>query len=376
MRRSGWNHAALFLIVTALTVGDARASRPAVDACEVRYELLELGALGPSSNSSAWALNNRGHATGNTGTSDQRSTAFLWSCDAGMEDIGLSTGLRDMAGIALNERDQVIIYASVPPEMIPRSFLWDRHNGAVRFDPTRVFLPHTLTNGGLASDGVRVWTADEGVRPLELGIQIIDSRPTNFGRIGGTMLAEDQENARVFTWTQRDGVKDLGPWPTQSTLTLDINDRGDLLLQDDDLRTAAIVDRFGNVVRLTLSADVLNVSAVALNVQREVVGFMLKTHTEPPGRSSRSFIWDSARGYRDLDALLFGTTTGQSRFNPSGINDWGWISGDVDFRVASLAIPVPAHVRRFENLQRLHGPQLCRAFNEIKVHRLLCSLQH
>jgi hypothetical protein len=88
---------------------------------------------------------------------------------------------------------------------------------------------------------------------------------------------------------------------------------------------------------------------------------------------SWSFVWDPTRGYRNLDQLF--EPLPENAFDAVSINDWGWIVGNRRDFNASLLVPVPAHIPRYQNLNRLQGPRLCRALAEVKVHKLLCALR-
>ena len=369
MRRTKWTRATWSVLALLLT--PPIAAPASTDFCEVRYEQLDLGSLNSFSRSAAHAVNNRGHVTGNSA-----ATTFLWSCGTGMEDIGQSIGQPDNVGVALNERDQVIVYVAPQyPQMVPDVLLWQRGKSPIVLDPNRQFFPEAITNSGAMVYADRLWTRATGLTQIDLGIPIVSSHLTNLGRLGGVFFDEATLETRIYTWTRREGVKDLGSALGESTFSMDINDRGDLLVDasSTDLRTAYIMDREGNVELLPRRADVLYLYPTRMNLHREVIGAELTNEFQPNGVRSRNFVWDAKHGYRNLDELV-GYTLGNS-FEAASINDWGWIVGNRRDFNSTLLVPVPAQVRRFENLNRLRGQQLCRALDEVKLHRLLCSVR-
>ena len=338
--------------------------------CETRYEAIDLGTLDPFSHSVATAINNRGHVTGNSA-----ATAFLWSCDKGLENIGQSIGQPDNIGVALNDLDQVVVMAAPQyPNFSPDTFLWERNKTLVVIERNRTLDADAITNAGIIASFDSLWSKATGFIPIELGVPIFRAHLTNLGRLGGIYFDEATSEERLFTWTRREGLKTLGPPLSDAVSTVDTNDRGDLLVDasSTDLRTSYIMSRNGQTVMLPLRADVRSLYATRTNLLREVIGTELALEVQPHGDRSRSFVWDPKRGFRNLNEL-FDPVPGDP-FDATSINDWGWIVGNRRDFNASLLVPVPAHSRRYENLNRLRGPQLCRALVEVQVHRLLCGL--
>lgn len=338
--------------------------------CETRYEAIDLGTLDPYSHSAATAINNRGHVTGNSA-----ATAFLWSCDKGIEDIGQLIGEPDNIGVALNDLDQVVVMAApVYPNFSPDSFLWERNKTPTVIARNRELDADAITNGGVIASYDSLWSKATGFVPIEIGVPVFRSHLTNLGRLGGIYFDEATSEERLFTWTRREGLTTLGSPLPSGVYTVDINDRGDLLVDasSSDLLTSYIMTRSGHTVTLPRREDVRYLYAWRINLLREVIGAELATEVQPHGDRSRSFVWDPRRGFRNLNEL-FDPVPGNP-FEATSINDWGWIVGNRRDFNASLLVPVPAHSRRYENLNRLRGPQLCRALAEVQVHRLLCGL--
>jgi hypothetical protein len=356
--------------VALATVSYGSDAAPANDKfCETRYEAIDLGTLDSFSRSAATAINNRGHVTGNSAAS-----AFLWSCEKGLEDIGRSIVQPDNVGVALNDLDQVVILAAPEyPNVPPDAFLWERTTAPTLIGRSVFFDTESITNSGVITSANSLWSKATGFIPLELGVPIYRSHLTNLGRLGGMYFDETTSAFRLFTWTRREGLRTLGPAIADAIYTVDTNDRGDLLVDasGSDLRTAYIMSRDGHVVRVPLRPDAKQLYASHINLGREVIGSEVAMQVQPHGDLSRSFVWDPKRGFQNLDEL-FDPVPGNP-FNATSINDWGWIVGNRRDFNASLLVPVPAHNRRFENLNRLRGPQLCRALIEVQVHRLLCA---
>jgi hypothetical protein len=351
---------------------DASAAPASTEFCEVRYEALELGTLPSQAKSAAFDINNRGHVTGRYGAS-----AFLWSCEKGLEDIGRSLSrLAANTGVALNDHDQVIVtIATEYPKYLPDVVLWQRNRAPLEIAQPQEFYPASMTNSGMVTFFGSMWSEATGTIPIDIGVSVIYSHLTNLGRLGGVYLDGTTFETRLFTWTRREGVKTLGAPLGEFAYPSDINDRGDLLVNDDStaMRRPYIMDRNGYSEILPLRADAVSLTATRINLQRQVIGMEITKEMQPHGSFSRAFVWDSKRGFRDLNEL-FDSPPGNS-FEPVSINDWGWIVGNRRDFHASLIVPVPANIPRFQNLNRLKGPQLCRALAEVKVHRLLCSLR-
>jgi len=365
MHRSTWNYLAPAFIAIALSPAALIAAPASNDFCDVRYEQIDLGSFSTFHKSVAADLNNRGHVTGNAST-----TTFLWSCDRGLEDIGRTLDRPENVGVLLNDRDQVIVFVAPQyPQYFPDTLLWERGKAPVAIAPGQPFDPRSFTNAGVVTSYGSLWSEATGVIPIDIGLFVVHSYLSNFGRLGGVYIDEATAEFRLFTWTPREGVTTLGSALSDDATPIGMNDRGDLLVTGDD--ATYIMDRHGRAQILPLRPDAVRIYATGLNLGREVIGSELATEVQPHGDRRRSFVWDRKSGYRNLNEL-FDLPPGNS-FEPVAINDWGWIVGNRRDFNATLLVPVPAHIRRFENLQRLQGPHLCRALDQVKLHRLLCS---
>ena len=357
------------LVCTApLYATDASPAGPSF--CETRYEPIDLGTLDPFSDTVANELNNRGHVTGQSA-----GTAVLWSCEHGLENIGQSMAPSENLGVALNELDHVVLMVAPEyPRWNPDVFLWRRGESPILVARDVAMPVDSINNAGVITSSNAVWTESTGLTYVDIGVPILRSYFTRFGRLGGTYFEDATLQTRLFTWTRSEGVKTLGPPVEDDVFPTDINDRGDLLVEatSTDLRTSYIMSPKGQVVMLPLRPDARQLYARRVNLLREVIGWELTVEMQPNGTFARNFVWDSRRGFRSLDDV-FEPVPGNP-FDATAINDWGWIVGNRRDFNASLLVPVPAHSRRFENLNRLRGPQLCRALAEAKVHRLMCSV--
>lgn len=365
MQRPAWNCMSRILIAIALFPVSVVAAPSGKDFCDVRYEQIDLGSFDPFAKSAAWDLNNRGHVTGNSS-----ATTFLWSCDKGLEDIGQTIARPDNVGVALNDRDQIIIMVAPQyPRYYPDALFWARGRAPVLITEESPFYPISLTNAGVVTSYDTLWSRATGITQIDIGVPVVYAYLSNFGRLGGVYIDEATAVFYLFTWTHDEGVTTLGPAPADSVFPADMNDRGDLLVGDGD--TAYIMGRDGRTEILPRRPDALYSYPTRLNIRREVIGTEVANEVQPHGDRGRSFVWDKQNGYRNLNEL-FDLPPGNS-FDPVAINDWGWIVGNRRDFNATLLVPVPAHVRRFENLQRLQGRHLCTALGQVKVHRLLCS---
>ena len=368
MDRSTWSFVSGVVVALALSPATSIAAPAGKAFCDARYEQIDLGSFDPFNKSAASDLNNRGHVTGNSSGS-----TFLWSCDKGLEDVGQFIGRPDNVGVLINDRDQIIVMAAPQyPAYSPDTLFWERGTTPVLISEQSPFYPVSFTNTGFVTYYDLLWSRATGIMPIDIGVPVVDAHLSNFGRLGGAYIDESTAEYYLFTWTQRDGVKTLGPAPADSPFPADMNDRGDLLVGDGN--TAYIMDRNGQTEVLPRRPDAAYLYASRLNLSREVIGSEVATEVQPHGDRRRSFVWDRKKGYRNLNDL-FDLPPGNS-FEPVAINDWGWIVGNRRDFNATLLVPVPAHIRRFENLQRLQGQQLCRALDQARLHRLLCSAVH
>ncbi len=223
-------------------------SAPGVVVRAVRWNpdgsVTPLGPL-PASTSEAWAINNRGYATGYTtvANGEIHAHATFWDRAGGQTDLGPFDG-GDGFGLRINERNEVAGVINYPGRT--EGFFWSRDTGTVRIDAGPGFALGDLNNRselvGSAEIGGRprgfYWTLRRGVVPLPLGLATISQAYdiNDRGEIVGAIAAAEGAAWRAALWPSYAAAPiDLNTQLYRAPAELElqaawrINERGDIL---------------------------------------------------------------------------------------------------------------------------------------------------
>ena len=233
---------------------------------------------------SAFAVNNRGQATGQGG---RFAYGFVWTERSGMQSLGTLDNAS--AGQDVNEQGVIVGFVSmfgVPPGNAgrsPRAAIWTPETG------WRVI-------GSLATG-------------TNSGAQAVNNR--------GTVVGSASEVGGAFLWTEQDGMVGLGTLPglTGSSAS-DVNEREDVVGTAGSGSSArAFIWSAGDGMRALTAPGWPQSFATGINARGWVVG-----RVEGPS-GGQAALWTS-----DGDLELLGTLGGTTA-SATGINDRGEVVG-------------------------------------------------
>jgi probable HAF family extracellular repeat protein len=244
------------------------AAATAPVATPAAYRVIDLGTLGQGQWTYAYAINNRGHAVG-----ESNGHAVLWR-DGRVIDLGALPGDSQSVATDINERDQVVGYSGDGGAQ--RAFVWKnghmRHLGELSY----AGAAHGINDAG---DIVGYSWADRPHAVLWRASRIIDLNRGDF-----QSFAYDISN---------DG------WIV-----------GERYTPDDTMNPNAVLWRNGHLTELFPG------SATAVNERHQIIG----------SDSGRAFLW-----YRGVATGLMCPPSEWGWCQPNGINERGQIAGSTGF---------------------------------------------
>ena len=198
------------LTVYALTLAAALVSPGAQAGAQLRYRVLNLGvpdSYGDPATSLAFALNNHGSVAGTVADPGQRrlERAFLFQ-DGRMRLLGHLGGLPTSEAVDINDRGQVLGYATDPATSERRLFLYDQGRltdlspGPDVNDRT----PHALNDAGQVVGAIhsRAFVLDgNGLRFIPFGADVSRSEAraiNDRGVVVGQAYVETESAYRAF----------------------------------------------------------------------------------------------------------------------------------------------------------------------------------
>lgn len=261
-----------------------------------------LGVLPGGSNSRAYGMNDFGQVVGRADTATSSSQAFLWDSTRGMIDLGALVGGSWSEAYDVNNAGQVVgMYGT---GFNYRAFLWDPVTGmqdigdlpgGSEFGEARgINESGQVVGEGNTDGGVRgfFWDSINGMQDLgDLPGGGSTSRAygiNDAGQVVGYSIATSGE--RAFRWDAVNGMQDLGELPGGADFSI----------------------------------------GYGINNLGQVVGGSSAGPPDPSsGSGSRAFIWDSATGIENLNSLIDDNDPAKSYLvliNAEAINDQGQIA--------------------------------------------------
>jgi probable HAF family extracellular repeat protein len=308
------------------------------------YRVTDLGVVPGNDSSSALAINDLGHVTGGSNLS-----AFFWSPQAGIVDLGVPATHNAAAGVAINNSDQIAVSTTKGPvgSFEGHAFRWTggayqdlgtlggSFSTAYGIDELGRIAGYAYTPFPSAIHAFRSTTGTS--------LNDIDGLGGNYS-LGYAMNASGEVVGQAYTaggeyhtfyWPGSGAMQDFGLFGGTQSQADDISDNGIIL----GVGAAAFIWQAG--VTTTISSPAFpGTRGNAVNNAGQVVG----SYVNDQG-FSRPLVWDAAHGSKDLNALLDPATgAGWLLLAANDINNAGKIVGqgfhDGQLRAFLLA-PVP-----------------------------------
>ena len=270
--------------------------------------MLDLGC----GQSFAGAINDTSHVVGSCGPASDTETAFIWTQDTGLQNLGALPNGTFSGANAINNANQVVgtsNYGTDPSDL--HAFLWTANTG--------------MTDLG---------TLPGGTFSLGNGINMA-------GQVVGYSGYDSASGYHAFVWTASSGMVDLGTLSKGVySDAAAINDYG-IIVGDSDSGSSkgnlrAVYWKKGNIHNLGLLNGANYSFAAAINDLGDIVGESGPKHKD----ASHAVIWKNGT-IHDLNNKVCGTTgfilTSARAINVSGqIAGYGMINGNMH---AFLATP-------------------------------------
>jgi probable HAF family extracellular repeat protein len=284
------------------------------------------------------SVNDSGVIAGTTA----KHKAALWSEESGVKEIAIPSGFRIAEGIGINNRGNVIGLATNDSSSKRQAFVYrggklvllsgGESNATAINDEGDVSGEASLSKKEVSSAVVWMKSA-----PVDLGGCCGGTATTlnNHGQVAG-QIYDDQGRYSAFLWDQAHGLQRIGP-PNTFSSAVTINDSGHIVIQEFT-RHGVFLYADGKLTPLDLSPKFPS-RPRAMNRCDAIVGSF-----GPFADVERAFVWDPARGFRDLNDLIPGDS-GWKLEAATGINSKGEIVGRGDYKhnddAGFLLIPEP-----------------------------------
>lgn len=294
-------------------------------------EIADLGTLPGGFESGAWAVSDHAHVFGfaSNGVPDPfsfiylilgsssgtQTRAFVWTQQAGMQDLGTLGGPDAWAGLANDEGQAAgISYTSfkanpnnpcLPNFPTTNPFFWDQHTGMIDIGSF---------GGGCG----------------------VPNAINNRGQVAGQSYLAGDLVAHAFLWDSRtrSSLMDLGTLGGDNSSALWMNDVGEVVGYADLPPTPAGCSGLTCVHHAFLWKDGVMTDlgsigsdpcsrATSINARSQIVGL---TAAVCGGAGTHGFLWEKGGPAIDLDTLV-APGTGLALTHPISINDRGEISG-------------------------------------------------
>jgi probable HAF family extracellular repeat protein len=295
------------------------------------YRIADLGSLGGVGSSDALAINDLGHVTGGSNLS-----AFYWTPQLGMVDLGVPSTYNSSAGVGINNSGQIAVKTTKGQNGINEGHAFRWANGAYQdlgtfggtySEPSGIDelgrvagyaygLPsqqaihafRTTTSGTLVDiDGANGLGGD-----YSLGNAINSS-----GHVVGEAYGADGKY-HAFYWPGSGPMQDLGFFASTQGKAVDISDNGIIL----GIGGGSFLWQ-GGVSTLISTPEHPGIRGVAVNNAGQVVGQSVDAQN-----IGVPVTWHSADGAANLNDLLEPTTgAGWTLFYVNDVNNAGQIVG-------------------------------------------------
>ncbi len=302
------------------------------------YRLTDLGGQG-GYYTEALAINGQGHVAGFDSDGLATRTAFLWTPEDGVRDLGdLPSGENYVLALALNDAGQVAGYSGTNNVFgLSRAFVWSESAGMQDIGHLPGSPPSSIARAINTSGQVvgRTGTEPGNFRAFqwstERGMQYLGDLPggTNDSRawaINASGQIAGQSGAatgmRAFLWTNDGGMRDLGDLPggIDWSVALGINASGQIVGTSEAATGPRAFlwssdDGMQDLGDLPGGDD--RSEAKGLNDMGQVVG-----HS-----GGRPFLWSRGNGMQDLNSLLDTSGAGWTLLSANATNNAGQIVG-------------------------------------------------
>jgi probable HAF family extracellular repeat protein len=337
---------AFLILAFVVSYGSDRMAR-----ADTRYIVTDLGTLAANTTPDALGINDSGIVVGSVD-----GTAFRWTSQTGMQNLGIPAGFDSARAVAVNSSGQIAISATgtiFPNQFSGHAFRWTAgqftdlgtlggtFSIAYGIDGSGRVSGYAYTTGGSihayrSTSSNTLVDIDSLGGDYSLGYGINASGQV----VGQAYTAAHQYHA--FVWNGTGPMIDLGTLGgTQSTAN-DISDSGAYIVGDSSTSASAyhaFFDQNGNLLDLgSLSSN--SSYGTAVNNSGVVIG----SYTDDQNYS-HPYVWDISSGMRDLNSLLDPVTgAGWTLYEVNDLNNLGQIVGQGQHNgvtSAFLLTPVP-----------------------------------
>jgi len=307
----------------------------------VGSEVIDLSAS-QIGNSRAFAINNHGQVTGQSGR-----YAFFWDASEGMQSLGTIRG-GVSKGNGINDAGQVVGKTG-SADIGWQAFIWDRDGGmrSIGAHGAQAINNHGQVVGGktvsLLTTNAFIWSQDGGLVSLGTfgGYNSYAYGVNDHGQVVGRY-----DGYTAFFWDPVDGMTPPGAVGGYDGHALAINNGGEVAgwaMDSHGNYRAFIWSRNEGMTNLGTLGGIYS-QAHGINDHGEVVGW-----SHPLVRGAHAFYWSEATGMIDLNLLLPEDSAWDRLTHATDINNNGQIvgtgitkNGDTH---AFLITPVPDNIK-------------------------------
>jgi uncharacterized membrane protein len=247
--------------------------------------------------------------------------AFRWSSDEGLEDLGLPDGAWEAVAMAVSADGSVVVgWLRYTDRAAP--FIWSREDGLQRLpgfaaEPggaTAVNADGSVVVGWIGDGRVFRWKKGEGTLTLPLPPDVPDTARMSASATdaAGDVIAGwvGQGAATVpYLWRYEDGARVIEAFdPSEEVIAKALSADARVVVGDVRLASFRWSAETGRELFTMLNGAVRSHARATNQDGSVVVGDNLYewSYGLPDSKLSRAFIWDTARGLRDLNEAAAG----------------------------------------------------------------------
>ncbi len=271
------------------------------------------------------AINDSGVVAGTTA----KHKAALWSEKAGVKEISIPSGFRFAEAMGINDRGDMIGQAT--DDSSSKRQAWLYRDGKLLLLPGGESKATAINDNGDISGEATLLKKEVSSAVVWKKQSAIDfggccggtaTTLNNHGQVAG-QIYDDQGRYAAFLWDQAHGLQRIGP-PNTFSSAVKINDSRHVVIQEFT-RHGVFLYADGKLGILDLSPKFPS-RPRAMNNCDAIVGSF-----GPFADIERAFVWDAARGFRDLNDLI-PANSGWKLEAATGINNNGEIVGWGDYK--------------------------------------------